>query len=80
MSWHAENNSIDNTMRLPINSPTWKHIDSKWPVFEREPCHLRLTLVTDGVNSFGLCSTQWSTWLVVLVNYNIPSWMSITTT
>ena len=31
----------------------------------------------DGVNPFNLYSTKWSTWLVVLVNYNIPPWMSI---
>ena len=31
----------------------------------------------DGVNPFGLRSTTWSTWLVVLVNYNIPPWLAI---
>ena len=29
------------------------------------------------MNLFGLRSTKWSTWPVVLVNYNIPPWMSI---
>ena len=72
MSWHADNKSTDDTMRVPSESPAWKHIDSKWPMFEREPRHLRLGLGTDGVNPFGLRSTKWSTWLVVLVNYNIP--------
>ena len=38
---------------------------------------MRLGLGTDGVNHFGLCSTKWSTWLVLLVNYNIMPWMSI---
>ena len=54
MSWHAKNKSTDNTMRVPADSAAWKHIDSKWPVFEREPCNLRLGLGTDGVNPFGL--------------------------
>ena len=31
----------------------------------------------DGVNPFGLKSTAWSTWPVVLVNYNIPPWKAI---
>ena len=31
----------------------------------------------DGVNPYGLRSTTWSTWLVVLVNYNIPPWLCI---
>ena len=77
MSWHADNKSTDGTMRVPSDSPSWKHIDSKWPMFERQPRHLRLGLGMDGVNPFGLCSTKWSTWPVVLVNYNIPPWMSI---
>ena len=77
MLWHADNQSIDGTMHVPLDSPTWKHIDSKWPMSEREPWHLRLGLGKNGVNHFGLHSTKWSTWLVVLVNYNIPPWMSI---
>ena len=77
MSWHAKNQSIDNTMCVHVESSAWKHIDSKWPMFEREPRHLRLGLGIDGVNPFGLHSTKWSTWPIVLVNYNIPPWMSI---
>ncbi|MCO5608035.1 hypothetical protein L7F22_062238 [Adiantum nelumboides] len=77
MSWHANNKSIDGMMRVPADSPAWKHIETKWPWFEREPRHLRLGLGTDGVNPFGLRSTKWSTWPVVLVNYNIPPWLSI---
>ena len=60
--------STKNTMRVPADSPAWKHIDSKWPMFEREPCNLRLGLGIDGVNPIGLRSTKWSTWPVVLVN------------
>ncbi|MCO5556418.1 hypothetical protein L7F22_009967 [Adiantum nelumboides] len=77
MSWHANNKSIDGMMRVPADSPAWKHIETKWPWFEREPRHLRLGLGTDGVNPFGLRSTKWSAWPVVLVNYNIPPWLSI---
>ncbi|MCO5578738.1 hypothetical protein L7F22_032583 [Adiantum nelumboides] len=77
MSWHVNNKSIDGMMRVPADSPAWKHIEIKWPWFEREPRHFRLGLGTDGVNPFGLRSTKWSTWPVVLVNYNIPPWLSI---
>ena len=31
----------------------------------------------DGVHPFGLRSTTLTTWLVVLVNYNIPPWLCI---
>ena len=42
-----------------------------------DPRHMRLGLAIDGVNPFGVQSTSWSTWLVIIVNYNIPPWMSI---
>ena len=38
---------------------------------------MHLALAFDGVNPFGLQSTKWSTWPIVLVNYNIPPWLSI---
>ena len=43
----------------------------------RESRNLRLGLAMYGVNLFGLCSTTWSTWPMVLVNYNIPPWLPI---
>ena len=46
-------------------------------MFEREPRHLRLGLGADGINPFGLHSIQWSTWPIVLVNYNISLWMPV---
>ena len=64
-------------MRTPADSPAWQHIEQLWPEFKKEPRHLRLGLAMDGVNPFGLRSTTWSTWPVVLVNYNIPPWLTI---
>ena len=31
----------------------------------------------DGVNPFSVQASTWSTWPVVLINYSIPSWLSI---
>ena len=61
-------------MRVRAHSPAWKHIETTWSEFREDPCHLCLGLATDGVNLFGVCSTTWSTWPVVLINYNIPPW------
>ena len=58
MTWHATHSFIDNTLRVPSNCATWKHIDSTWPDFAREPRNLHLGLAMDGVNPFGLCSTS----------------------
>lgn len=74
ITWHASNRSSDGVMRVPADSPAWKHIEDMWPEFKEEPRHLRLGLATDGVNPFGNKSTSWSTWPVVVVNYNIPPW------
>ena len=54
MSWHDKKKSSNNAIQVPINSLAWKHIDSKWPLFEREPCHLRLGIKNHNVNPFVL--------------------------
>ena len=38
---------------------------------------MRLGLATDGVNPFGVQLTTWTTWPIIIVNYNIPPWLSI---
>ena len=76
MSWYSQNRSTDGVQRIPVDSMAWKHIEEKWPEFAKEPRHLRLGLAMDGVNPFGLRSTTYSVWPVVLVNYNIPPWMT----
>lgn len=41
-----------------------------------EPRNLRFGLGTDGVNPFAEKRSSWSTWPVLLYNYNIPSWLT----
>lgn len=77
MSWHKKGRSKDGILRVPADCNAWKHIEEQWSEFAKEPRHLRFGLATDGVNPYGLRSTKWSTWPVVLVNYNIPPWLCI---
>ena len=77
MSWHVKGSSKDGKIRVPSDSEAWKHIDKQWPEFSQEPRNIRLGLATVGVNPYGIKSTKWSTWPVVLVNYNIPPWLCI---
>lgn len=77
MTWHRETRSSDGIMRVPADSPAWKHIEENFPSFQNEARHIRLGLAMDGVNPFGLRSSSWSTWPVCLVNYNLPPWMAI---
>jgi hypothetical protein len=79
MDWHVKNRSTDDVMRVPSDSPAWKHIEDQWPEFKNEPRNLRFGLAMDGVNPFSVQASTWSTWPVVLVNYNIPPWLSIKT-
>jgi hypothetical protein len=56
------------------NSEAWAHIDAIWPKFTIEPCNVRLALTTDGVNPFNEKSNGWSSWLILLFDYNLPPW------
>ena len=77
MSWHRSHRSSDGKWRIPADAPAWKHIESTWPEFEVEPRHLRLGLGMDGVNPFGLRSSTYSVWPILLVNYNLPPHLAI---
>ena len=76
MSWHSQNRSTDGVQRIPADCMAWKHIDERWPEFAQEARHLHLGLAMDGVIPFGQRSTTYSVWPVVVVNYNIPPWLT----
>jgi hypothetical protein len=44
MTWHKKHRSKDDVMRLIVDSPTHKHVESTWLKFERDPRHVRLGL------------------------------------
>ena len=49
-----------------------------WPEkFRDEPRRVRLGLAIDGVNPHSIQSSNYSVWPVVIINYNIPPWMTI---
>ncbi len=48
-----------------------------WPNFTMERRNVQLGLAMDGVNSFGIQRSNWSTWPVVMLNYNILPWLTI---
>jgi len=75
MKWHATRRTDDEIMRHPTNSEAWKMFDTKYVDFSSKPRNVRLGLALDGFNPYGILSTSHTTWLVVLVPYNLPSWM-----
>ncbi|KAL4573491.1 hypothetical protein LXL04_020299 [Taraxacum kok-saghyz] len=66
MTWHDEG-----------HTKSWKEFDSLYPQFSKETRNVRLGLSSDGFNPFRTMSIAHSTWPVVLVNYNLPPWMSL---
>ena len=67
MTWHQSSRSTDDVLRVPADSPAWRHIEETWPTFKEEPRNLHFGLAMDGVNPFGLWSSSWSTWPICLV-------------
>ncbi|XP_076891523.1 uncharacterized protein LOC143542953 [Bidens hawaiensis] len=76
MRWHDEGCPKDGNLRHPVDGKSWKEFDSLYPHFAKETRNVRLGLSSDGFNPFGTMSIAHSTWHVVLVNYNLPPWMS----
>ena len=64
-------------MRIPIDRKAMKHIDDKWPKkFKDEPWSIILGLEMDGVNPFLNQTSTHTCWPIVIINYNIPPWIS----
>jgi len=67
--------SEDGIMWLVVDSPAWKHINTKpeFGDFKARIRNMRLALSLDGVNPFKLSNTNWSMWLVLILIYNFES-------
>jgi hypothetical protein len=80
MLWHSENRSDreggDNLVRHPCDSKAWKHFDDNVnPSFKEDPQNVHFALAADGVNPFKQTRSTWSTWPVLLMNYNLLPWL-----
>lgn len=77
MTWHSRHSSEDGVMRGAVDSHQWKFVNWRWNTeFASEHRNLRLGLATDGVNPFSVKRSTWSTWPVLIMNYNLPPWMT----
>jgi hypothetical protein len=75
MRWHTEGRTKDDVLRHPADGEAWRSFDILHLDFMADSKNVRLGLTSDGFNHFGNMSTSHSTWLVMLVPYNLPSWM-----
>ena len=72
MKWHAEKRTNDGVLRHPADALAWKAFVSQYPDFASDSRNVRLGLALDSFNPFGNMSTNYSTWPVILVPYNLP--------
>jgi hypothetical protein len=49
-----------------------EHVHEKFLTFALDPRNVHLALAENGVIPFKLTHLTWSTWLVMLLNYNLP--------
>ena len=75
MKRHVGGKSEDKVMRSVVDSKAWDHVNNMWPWFAKEERNVRLGLALDGVNPFKNQSLSHSTWPVIMLNYNLPSWL-----
>ncbi|KAL6228356.1 hypothetical protein ACLB2K_002306 [Fragaria x ananassa] len=71
MRWHAEKRTDDGVFRHLADSLAWKDFDSKHSSFSADIHNVRLGLASDGFNPFRTMTIPHSTWLVILVPYNL---------
>ena len=61
----------------PLDSPSWKVINHRWLDFAIDSSNLRLSISTDGINPHSSLSNQHSYWAIVMITYNLLSWLSM---
>ncbi len=76
MVWHHNNKSANNLVRHVVDSHQWNFVEARWPKFAMEPRNVCLGMAIDGVNPFGDKRSTWSTWPMILINYNVRLWLS----
>ena len=76
--WYASQRSELGVMRILTDSIAMKHIEDTWPKkFKNEVRSLRLSIAMDGVNPYSLQNTKYFVWPIVVINKNMPPWLSV---
>jgi hypothetical protein len=65
----------DEEIRHPADGTQWKFFDLQYQSFGSESRNIRFALSTDGMNPYGKNRTVHNTWSVILVMYNLSTWL-----
>nr|XP_027062802.1 uncharacterized protein LOC113689186 [Coffea arabica]XP_027100959.1 uncharacterized protein LOC113720217 [Coffea arabica] len=77
MRWHKEKRVEEIGVLCHLaDGESWKEFDKKFPWFAEDARNVRLALSSDGFNPFNNMCNSYSMWPVVLINYNMPPWVS----
>ena len=71
LMWHSDGKISDNMLWHLADSLKRQMVDSKYPIFGDDARNLLLGLSPNGMNPYGNTSSTQSTWLVVLIIYNL---------
>lgn len=69
--------STDGKMRGPYDSPQWQHVKDNHVEFSSDSRNVHLGLCADSVNPYEQKRSTHSLCPVLLLNYNIPPWLTI---
>jgi hypothetical protein len=76
LKWASENKTGTGEMKSVADSPAWIHVDTDIDIeFATERRHLRMGVSLDGVNPFSMQRSTHSTWPVMVLLYNLPTWL-----
>ena len=59
----------------PSDIQQWKDFDTKYQEFHQDLRNIRFSLSTDGMKPFGYRTFTHSPWQVILLIYNLPTWL-----
>ena len=76
-SWRSKHRSTDGMLRSVIDGDAMKTIQKEYPGFLEDPNNLLLGGSSDGFSPWRTTKNAYSMWPVLLVNYNIPPWLTI---
>ncbi len=74
-TWHKNGVQSNGLIWNVLDFVAWKHINENWLEFAIDAYNIRLWLALDKVNPLGDLSSCHSSWLVILLNYNLPPWL-----
>ena len=77
MTWHSDNVSNYGAMRGAYDAPQWEHVRREHVAFEEDSRNLHLGMCADGVNPYSQQRSTHSMCPIMLLNYNVPPWLTI---